>query len=65
VDCSVGEGFLAVYRRRGTPLVEANRMGCDVVGFDINPMAYWVVKQEIEHLDLRAYQNAAKALCED
>jgi hypothetical protein len=40
-------------------------MGCDVVWFDINPMAYWVVKQEIEHLDLRAYQNAAKALCED
>src|SRR5271170_7292752 len=23
----------------GTPLVEANRVGCDVMGFDINPMA--------------------------
>ena len=22
----------------GTPLLEANRLGCDVVGFDINPM---------------------------
>ena len=36
----------------GTPLLEANRLGCDVVGYDINPMAYWIVRQEIEHLDL-------------
>ena len=32
----------------GTPLLEANRLGCDVIGFDINPMSYWIVKQEIE-----------------
>src|SRR5580693_2368011 len=25
----------------GTPLLESNRVGCDVVGYDINPMAYW------------------------
>jgi adenine-specific DNA methylase len=43
----------------GTPLLEANRLGCDVLGFDINPMAYWVVRQEIEQLDLEAYQRAA------
>ena len=24
----------------GTPLMEANRVGCDVFGFDINPMSY-------------------------
>ena len=41
----------------GTPLIEANRVGCDVTGFDINPMAYWIVKQEIEHLDLDAFQD--------
>lgn len=23
----------------GTPLLEANRLGCDVTGYDINPMA--------------------------
>jgi adenine-specific DNA methylase len=33
----------------GTPLLEANRLGCDVIGYDINPMAYWIVRQEIEH----------------
>lgn len=42
----------------GTPLIEANRLGCDIVGFDINPMAYWIVKQEIEHLDLDEYVQA-------
>ncbi len=42
----------------GTPLIEANRVGCDVVGYDINPMAYWIVKQELEYLDLQAYQEA-------
>ena len=28
----------------GTPLLEANRLGCDVIGYDINPMAYWIVR---------------------
>ena len=44
----------------GTPLVEANRVGCDVTGFDINPMAAWIVREEIEHLNLASYQSAAK-----
>ncbi len=46
----------------GTPLFEANRLGCDVVGYDINPMACWIVRQEIEWLDLPAYQAAAARL---
>ncbi len=46
----------------GTPLVEANRVGCDVEGFDINPMAAWIVREEIEHLDLKAYAHAATGL---
>jgi len=29
----------------GTPLIKANRVGCDIVGYDINPMAYWIVRQ--------------------
>jgi hypothetical protein len=43
----------------GTPLLEANRLGCDVTGWDINPMAYWIVGQEIRHLDLEKYRRAA------
>lgn len=46
----------------GTPILEANRVGCDVTGFDINPMSYWIVKQEIEHLDLNAYSETADEL---
>ena len=41
----------------GTPLLEANRLGFDVVGYDINPMAYWIVREEIEHVDLDAYRK--------
>jgi adenine-specific DNA methylase len=48
----------------GTPLIEANRVGCDVLGYDINPMAWWIVNREIEHLDLTAYRNAATGLME-
>jgi putative DNA methylase len=46
----------------GTPLIEANRVGCDVQGFDINPMAAWIVREEIEHLDVEAYRAAADTL---
>ncbi len=46
----------------GTPILEANRVGCDVTGFDINPMSYWIVKQEIEHLNLDDYSEAARLL---
>ncbi len=46
----------------GTPLMEANRIGCDVIGCDINPMSYWIVRQEIEYLDVKAYRKTAAAL---
>ena len=46
----------------GTPLLEANRLGCNVVGYDINPMAYWIVREELEHIDPIAYRKAADGL---
>jgi len=46
----------------GIPILEANRVGCNVTGFDINPMSYWIVKQEIEHLNLETYSKAADKL---
>lgn len=46
----------------GTPLLEANRIGCDVLGFDINPMAAWIVREELEYLDLGAYRTAADTM---
>ncbi|MDD5262185.1 MAG: hypothetical protein PHD76_10100 [Methylacidiphilales bacterium] len=46
----------------GTTVVEANRLGCAVTAADINPMAWWIVRQEIQDLDLSAYSEAARAL---
>lgn len=46
----------------GTPILEANRVGCDVAGWDINPMAYWIVRQAVQHLDLGSYRRAAAVI---
>src|SRR5580658_3555436 len=46
----------------GTPLLEANRIGCNVIGTDINPMAAWIVREEIDAINLKAYAKKAEAL---
>ena len=46
----------------GTPLLEANRIGCNVIGTDINPMAAWIVREAIEAIDIKEYSNAAESL---
>jgi len=46
----------------GTPIIEANRLGCDVVGRDINPMAAWICREAVEHLDLDRYGASASRL---
>ena len=46
----------------GTPLLEANRLGCNVIGADINPMATWIVQEEISELDLSRYSKTAENL---
>ena len=52
----VGDPFMG----GGTPLFEANRMGCHVVGADINPMAYWIVRQELSDLDRAGFRASAE-----
>lgn len=46
----------------GTTMMEANRVGCAVTGADINPMAWWIVRQELLDLDVDAYLVTAAAL---
>lgn len=48
----------------GSPLLEANRVGCNVIGTDINPMATWVVHEEIDAIDLSDYQDLSARLLE-
>src|SRR5579859_465131 len=49
----------------GTPLIEANRLGFHVVGTDINPMAYWIVRQELGELDPAAFTATAAQVAAD
>ncbi|MGO9017603.1 MAG: hypothetical protein ACLQVJ_04540, partial [Syntrophobacteraceae bacterium] len=45
----------------GTPILEANRLGFSIVGADINPMAFWIVRQSLAPLDLDAFGQNAEA----
>lgn len=62
--CCEGLRIADPFMGGGTPLLEANRIGCDVIGFDINPMAYWIVQQEVLRLDLAAYNDTSRQLRE-
>lgn len=49
----------------GTPIYEANRLGFGVVGCDVNPMAYWVVRQSLAQLDLGGFMCQAEVVAGD
>lgn len=54
------EGVIAdPFMGGGTPVYEANRLGLHVVATDINPMAYWVVRQALAPLDPRQFTRVA------
>ena len=44
----------------GTTVFEALRLGISVVGSDVNPMAFWLVRQAVEDIDLAAFTAAGK-----
>lgn len=46
----------------GTPLFEANRVGCGVIGADISPMAAWIVREGVDAIDLASYAQKAHEL---
>lgn len=53
-----GKLVLDPFMGGGTTVVEALRLGCRVVGIDLNPVAWFVVKTEIEPVDLASLQKA-------
>lgn len=60
------EGVIAdPFMGGGTPLVEANRLGFDVIGSDINPMAYWIVRQELSPIDDEQFAATARTVIAD
>ncbi len=63
-DAQVGEGKVVLdpMMGGGTSIVESLRLGADVIGCDINPVAWFVVKKEIEPVDLDALDAAFEEL---
>ena len=57
-----GVRILDPFMGGGTTMVEANRLDCAVTGYDINPMAWWVVRQELGSLDVDEYVREAARL---
>lgn len=49
-----GKIVLDPFMGGGTSVVEALRLGCKAVGYDINPVAWFITKKEVESVDLDA-----------
>ena len=59
---TAGKVVLDPFMGGGTTVVEALRLGCRVIGIDLNPVAWFIVKTEIEPVDLEALQDAFERL---
>jgi len=46
----------------GTTVVETLRLGCKVIGVDVNPVAWFIVKKSVEPVDLEKLDAAFKRL---
>jgi len=53
-----GKVILDPFMGGGTTVVEALRLGCKVVGIDLNPVAWFIVKTEVEPVDMDALKDA-------
>lgn len=59
---TAGKVVLDPFMGGGTTVVEALRLGCRVVGIDLNPVAWFIVKTQIEPVDLDALHDAFQRL---
>lgn len=59
-----GKVILDPFMGGGTTVVEALRLGCKVIGIDLNPVAWFIVKTEVESVDLDELKAAFERLAE-
>ncbi len=46
----------------GTTLAEANRLGAKVIGCDLNPVSYWIVRETLKAIDLKQLEHYYREL---
>jgi len=46
----------------GTTIVEGIRLGCKMIGVDINPLAWFITKKELEPVDIKKVEEAFKKI---
>ncbi len=58
-----GKVILDPFMGGGTTVVEALRLGCKVIGIDLNPVAWFIVKTETTPVDVKELERAFDDLC--
>ena len=53
-----GKVILDPFMGGGTTVVEALRLGCNVIGIDLNPVAWFIVKTETTPVDIKELERA-------
>ncbi|MFD1569551.1 DUF1156 domain-containing protein [Halorubrum laminariae] len=49
----------------GTTLVEMNRIGADVIGYELNPVAWWTEKKSMDEVDLDILEQEYNRIIEE
>ena len=49
----------------GTTLVESNRLGAQVIGYELNPVAWWINKKSMDEVDVQQLENKATEVLQD
>ena len=49
----------------GTTLFEMNRLGAQTIGYELNPVAWWINKKNIDEVDVSNLRTAATDVLED
>jgi len=59
---TAGKVILDPFMGGGTTVVEALRLGCNVIGIDLNPVAWFIVKTEVEQVEIADLEAAFERL---